>query len=159
MHVTWCSALLSPCFCKGGTVIASVSPSVCLLCYLLLNHWTKSNQVWCASYSYEWGVQQHVFGIPLGPRGRFKGQLSSLKSQFQRFLYQTFLIVLTNKRIGILIMSPGSYPRGGTWGCWMSKIYFSKHGHVAYLIEGDGEQNGVQVKCSPYGQTCVLEME
>ena len=40
-----------------------------------------------------------------------------------------------------------------------SKFIFSKHGHVAYLIEGDGEQNGIQVQCSPYGQTCDLEME
>ena len=51
-------------------------------------------------------------------------------------------------------MSPGSYSRGGSWGClW---VIFSKHGRVAYQIEGDGEQNGEQVKCSPYGQTCDL---
>ena len=36
---------------------------------------------------------------------------------------------------------------------------FSKHGHVAYQIEGDCEQNGIQVKCSPYGQPSDLEME
>ena len=41
-------------------------------------------------------------------------------------------------------MSPGSYPSGGTWGCCRVKIFiFSRHGHVAYLIEGDGEQNGI----------------
>ena len=40
---------------------------------------------------------------------------------------------------------------GVAWG----QIFFSKHGRVAYQIEGDGEQNGIQVKCSPYGQTCV----
>ena len=40
---------------------------------------------------------------------------------------------------------------------WGSKFFFffSKHGRVAYQIEGDGEQNGTQVKCSPYVQTCV----
>ena len=29
-----------------------------------------------------------------------------------------------------------------------SKIYFFKHGHVAYQIDGDGEQNGLQVTFS-----------
>ena len=29
-----------------------------------------------------------------------------------------------------------------------SKIYFSKHGHVAYQIDGDDEQNRMQVKFS-----------
>ena len=29
-----------------------------------------------------------------------------------------------------------------------SKIYFFKHGHVAYQIDGDGEQNGMQVTFS-----------
>ena len=32
--------------------------------YLLLNHWTKSNQIWCVSYSHEWGVQRHIFLAP-----------------------------------------------------------------------------------------------
>ena len=39
-------------------------------------------------------------------------------------------------------MSPGSYSRGGTWGCL--GYFFSKHGRVAYQIEGDDEQNGIQ---------------
>ena len=38
-----------------------VITSVCQLCYLLLNHWTESNQIWCVSYSHEWGLQQHIF--------------------------------------------------------------------------------------------------
>ena len=32
--------------------------------YLLLNHWTKSNQIWCVSSSHEWGVQRHIFFAP-----------------------------------------------------------------------------------------------
>ena len=36
--------------------------------------------------------------------------------------------------------------------------FFSKHGCVAYQIEGDDEQNWIQVKFSPYGQTCDLEV-
>ena len=54
-------------------------------------------------------------------------------------------------------MSPGSYSGGGTWGCWGS-IFFPKHGRVAYQIEGDDAQNGIQVKFSPYGQTCDCEV-
>ena len=36
--------------------------------------------------------------------------------------------------------------------------FFSKHGRVAYQIEGDDEQNGIQVKFLPYGQTSDLEV-
>ena len=37
-------------------------------------------------------------------------------------------------------------PRGST-------IFFFKHGHVAYQIDGDDEQNNMQVKFSSQGQT------
>ena len=37
-----------------------------------------------------------------------------------------------------------------------SKIYFFKHGHVAYQIDGDEEHNRMQVKFSFWGQTCDL---
>ena len=48
-------------------------------------------------------------------------------------------------------MSPGSYSRGGTWGC-LGSIFFPNM--VVWQIEGDDEQNWIQVKFSPYGQTC-----
>ena len=45
---------------------------------------------------------------------------------------------------GIIILSPGSCPRGWTWGYWGYPggqiISFFKHGHVAYQIYGDDEQ-------------------
>ena len=41
-------------------------PAVCPLCYLLLNHWTKFNQIWCVSYSHEWGAQCKLFLAPPG---------------------------------------------------------------------------------------------
>ena len=67
------------------------------------------------------------------------------------------MFVLKNKRNGIFIMSPGSYSRG--WDLGLLEVnFFSKLGRVAYQIEGDGEQNGIQVKCSPYGQICDLEV-
>ena len=53
-------------------------PSVCPLCYLLLNNWTKFNQIWCVSYSHEWGVQRQTFfgPAPWGPGKGSKGQIS-----------------------------------------------------------------------------------
>ena len=54
-------------------------------------------------------------------------------------------------------MSPGLYSRGWDFGLLVGH-FFSKHGRVAYQIERDGEQNGGQVKCSPYGQTCDLKV-
>ena len=57
----------------------------------------------------------------------------------------------------IFIRSPGSCPRDGTlgrWGCsGDQKFIFFKHGHVAYQIDGDDEQNRMQVKFSSKGQT------
>ena len=49
-------------------------PSVRPSRYLLLNHWTKSNQIWCVCCSHEWGVQRHIFfwPRPLGPWGGAK---------------------------------------------------------------------------------------
>ena len=37
------------------------SPAVCPLCYLPLNHLTKFNQIWCVSYSHDWGAQRQTF--------------------------------------------------------------------------------------------------
>ena len=52
----------------------SVRPSVRPSRYLLLNHWTKSNQIWCVCCSHEWGVQRHIFfgPAPFGPWGGAK---------------------------------------------------------------------------------------
>ena len=60
---------LSPHFFKKASGILqsppSVRPSVHPSRYLLLNHWTKSNQIWCVSYSH---AQRHIFSpAPWGP--------------------------------------------------------------------------------------------
>ena len=47
---------------------------------------------------------------------------------------------------GVLVM-----PRGVK-----KKIFFFKHGHVAYQIDGDDELNRMQVKFSSYGHTVDL---
>ena len=53
---------------------------------------------------------------------------------------------------GIFILSPGSWSIGSDLGGLGvprgSKKYFFKHGHVAYQIKGDDEQNRMQVKFS-----------
>ena len=54
------------------------------------------------------------------------------------------------------ILSPGSCPRGdfGAMGVPRgSNNFFFKHGHVAYQIDGDDEQNKMQVTVSSLGQT------
>ena len=41
---------------------------------------------------------------------------------------------------------PGSCPRGGTWGTEDTQgVKKIKHGHIAYQIDGDDEQNRMQV--------------
>ena len=75
--------ILSPGSCPmGGTwgylgAKIKFRPAVCPLCYLLLNHWTKFNQIWCVSYSHKWG-RQHQFFCPAsqGPGEGSKGQIS-----------------------------------------------------------------------------------
>ena len=48
-------------------------------------------------------------------------------------------------------------PQGWDFGGWGypggQKSFFFKHGHVAHQIDGDEEQNRMQVKFSSYGQT------
>ena len=83
---------------EGGIVIASVCP----LCYLLLNHWTKFNQIWCVSYSHKWGVQLHFFW-PRPPGALVRGQkikyhLISITKSISKIFMPNFVCVLTNER-------------------------------------------------------------
>ena len=89
------------------SVRPSVCPSVRPSRYLLLNHWTKSNKIWCVCCSHEWGVQRHIFfgPAPWGPGEGPKGQISlniikfQLLSQFQRFFNQTLCVFSQMKDI------------------------------------------------------------
>ena len=61
--------------------------------------------------------------------------------------YQTgFLFCLLGHAPGV-----GLWGTGGTQG--VNKFFFFKHGHVAYQIDGDDEQNKMQVTFSSWGQT------
>ena len=78
------------------------------------------------------------------------------------------MCVLTNKRYktyqtGFLFYRLGHAPGVKLSGAGVyrgsKKINkFFDHGHVAYQIDGDDEQNRMQVKFSPYGQTGDLCM-
>ena len=64
--------------------------------------------------------------------------------------------VLTNERYntyqkGFLFCRLGHAPEMGLWctgGTQGVKHFFFKHGHVAYQIDGDDEQNKMEVKFS-----------
>ena len=87
--------------------IASVRPSVRPSRYLLLNHWTKSNQIWCLRCSHEWCAQRHIFlAPPPGALGRAKRsniikyyEISITKSISKIFKPNfDFVCLLTNER-------------------------------------------------------------
>ena len=98
--------ILSPGSCPRGWTWGCLGakikfrPAVCPLCYLLLNHWTKSNQIWCVSYSYEWGVQrQHLFWPrPLVRGQKVKYHLISITKSISKTFITNFVCVLTNER-------------------------------------------------------------
>ena len=111
----------------GDIAIASVRLCVTLIIwrYLLLNHWTKSNQIWCVSCSHEWCYHGTFFlPAPWGPGEGPKGQISlnfNYKVNFKDFLTKLcvsfYIWKIQNIPDGIFIWPPGSCPRGGTWGC------------------------------------------
>ena len=76
-------------------------PSVCPLCYLLLNHLTKFNQIWCVSYSHKRGAQR-IFLAPhpgaLGRGQKVKYHLISITKSISKFFIPNFVCVLTNER-------------------------------------------------------------
>ena len=92
---------------------------------------------------------------PWGPGEGSKGQISlnfNYKVNFKDF-YSNFVCVLTNERYktfqtDFLFCRLGHAPGVGLWGTGGSqgvKKKIFKHGHVAYQIDGDDEQNRMQV--------------
>ena len=140
-HFCFTLGFLSPRFFKKASGILQSPPPVRPSRYLLLNHWMKSNQIWCVSCSHEWGVQRHIFFFgpaPWGPGEGPKGQISlniikfQLQSQFQRFLNQTLCVFSHMKDIKHIrrdfhsaawVMPQGS-DFGVPWGVWGVKKKF-----------------------------------
>ena len=92
---------------------------------------------------------------PWGPGEGSKGQISfnfNYKVNFKDL--PNFVCILTNERYktyqtGFSFCRLGHAPGVGLKGTGVprgSKNFFFKHGHVAYQIDGDDEQNRMQVK-------------
>ena len=89
--------------------------------YLLLNHWTKFNQIWCVSCSHEKGVQRHIFFFAPPPEAK---------------IFKTnFVCLLTNERyktnqtgfsFGRLVHATGVGLGGYRGGFEWSKHFFSE---------------------------------
>ena len=117
----------------GDTAIPSIHPS----CYLLPNHWTKSNQIWCVSCSPEWGVQRpHFFG-PAHWGGTKRSNIIKFQflNQFHIFLNQTLFVFSQMKDIKHIrldfhsvswVMPPGWDLRGYS-GLGGSNVFFSRN--------------------------------
>ena len=94
---------------------------------------------------------------PLGPEEGSKGQISfNFKVNFNDFLYQTLCVcsqVKDTKHIrrdfhSVAWVMPQGWDFGALGVTRGVNFFFFKHGHVAYQIYGDDEQNRMQVKFS-----------
>ena len=89
--------VLSPGSCpKGGTwgylgAKIKFRPAVWPSCYLLRNHWTKFNQIWCVRYSHEWGAQRNP---PWGPGEgqKVKCLLISITKSISKIFYSKLCV-------------------------------------------------------------------
>ena len=82
-------------------------PTACPLCYLLLNHWTKFNQIWCVSCSQEWGSNWIFLTPPPGALGtgqNFKYHSISITKSISKIFLPNFVCNLTNERYKIFQM-------------------------------------------------------
>ena len=95
----------------------------------------------------------NFFGpAPWGPGEGSKGQISfkfNYKVSFKDFLYQTLCVFSQIKDTKQIRRDfhyvPRVMPQGWDFGA-LGGIFF-KHGHVVYQVDGDDEQNRMQVKC------------
>ena len=94
--------------------------SVCLLCYLRLNHWTKFNQILMCEL-HEWGMQCHTFLAPPPGGQKVKYHVISITKSFSEICLPNFVCVLTNIRYktyqkGLSFCRLGHAPGVGLWG-------------------------------------------
>ena len=89
----------------------------------------------------------------LGRGQKVKYNLISITKSISKIFIPNFVCILTNERYktyqtGFLFCPLGHAPGVGLWGaggCPGVNCFF-KHGHVVYQIDGDDEQNRMQVK-------------
>ena len=96
-----------------------------------------------------------VLAPPPGALGRgqkVKYYLISITKSISKIFIPNFVCVLTNERFktyqtGFSFCPHGHAPGVGALGVPRGpKKFFFKHGHVVYQIEGDDQQNRMQVK-------------
>ena len=88
----------------------------------------------------------------LGRGQKVKYHLISITKSISKIFIPNFVCVLTNERYktyqtGFLFCPLGHTPGVGLWGTGGTqgvKQFFLNHGHVAYQINGDDEQNKMQ---------------
>ena len=93
---------------------------------------------------------------PLGRGQKVKYHLTSITKSITKIFISNFVCVLTNERYKHIRRDFHSVPwvmlQGWDFGALGvprgSKTFFFKHGHVVYQIDGDDEQNRMQVKFS-----------
>ena len=110
------------------------------------------------------GCATAIFFLALPPGTLGRGQkvkyhLISITKSILKIFISNFVCVITNERyktyqmgflffrLGYVAYAPGVGLRGAGDAQGI-KNYFFKHGHVAYQIEGDDEQNRMLVKYS-----------
>ena len=96
-------------------------------------------------------------------RGQKVKYLISITKSISKTFIPNFVCVLTNERYKTYQMRfsfccLGHAPGVGLWGAGGAQVVklFFKHCHVAYQIDGDDEQNRMQVKFLTLGQTGYL---
>ena len=85
---------------------------------------------------------------------KVKYHLISITKSISKIFTSNFVCVLTNERYktyqtGFSFCPLGHAPGMGLWGAGVprgSNNFFFKHSHVVYQIDGDDEQNRMQVK-------------
>ena len=153
--------ILSPGSCpRGGTwgylgAKIKFRPAVCPLLYLLLNHWTKLNQIWCVSYSHKWGAQRKTnYAPPPGAIGRgqkVKYHLISITKSISKIFIPNFVCVLTNERYktyqtGFLFCRLGHAPGVGLWGTGGAQGVKKNSNMVMWHIKSTGMTNRTECK-------------
>ena len=100
--------------------------------------------------------------LPLGPWGGVKRSniyLITITKSISKSFKPNFVCVLTYERYktyqtGFSFCPLGHAPWVGLWGAGGAQgVFFFKHGHVVYQIDGDDKQNRMQVKFLSYDQT------
>ena len=131
-----------------------IRPAVCPLCYLLLNYWTKFNQIWCVSYSHEWGAQRIFFAPPPGALGRgqkVKYHLISITKSISKIFIPNFVCVLTNERYktyqtGFLFFRLGHASGVGLWGTGDAQGVKNNFNVVMWHIKSTGMTSRTECK-------------